>query len=1045
MARQVLPIVGAVAGAYLGSPQLGYVIGSLVGNAVDPMVVKGPKIGEAGVQTSAEGVFRPVVYGTAAVMGNVIERGNRQIKKKRTSQGKGGPVTEEERVYWTFAIRICEGPVTSILRIWEDEKLVYDKRPESTIPEETADFASRIRIYLGTDDQLPDPDLEVIHGVGNAAAYPGTVYFVYPNCDLTDRRESIPSYRFEVSTTTSGLFWDYQWDGPFSYPANAFSVGSSFYSETWERFVVTNGQGRRLSSDGRSYTAFGSNNYFNGAENPHTGMMVFIDSSNNLRVSYDGGETVSLVTSGAGSSTTGSLRWVENQYAFMGFTTSRPYLISDNGQLYTSGSVIPGLGTNPSWVNIPGQGFFVGGQDGKIYFSDSPLSGYYNISTVPIAAGVMTNILYDEQNDRLLALCTQGAIWESTDAGATWQKVMQASTGVDFLSGIVIPELGVVYIAGSGASSNVAISVYGSPFELVTDSAMNNWFTFAYSTETLRVSAAAQLRVYSSDLTSNENDCILSSVVASIAGRAAMDSSKFDVTELDDVVFGIALAGDYTCAEAIQTLAQTYFFDSPEYEDGTGYKIRYRKRGGEVVRVLTEDDLIDVTDETKRQDALERPKVLHLSYQSPTIGYAAAKASPMRNSPDVRVVGEVAVQVPVAFNDVNEAWRRADIMLRQAYAEVGGEEQVRVSDRHLDLIPSDPIAISLRGQVRRERITQTPIEPGIVTVNMLPDRQSAYTSNLTGIPLPEPTPPPPSIVGATILSILDIPALNDNNDRLLFYAGMSGQTSAWYGAVLQMSTDDGTSWQEVGSTRAGTVMGVLLSEVASASSYYTDTTNVVSVALYNPDDELETLTDAQFLSEGGSFAIEYEDSSGKHWEILQGRDAVQDSSGNWDVSHLLRGRLNTEAVHHSPGARVVFLDSVISVDAQSGWIGRELKFRAVSLGTSPESAAVISIIYTGQSQIEWPVAHLFLERDTNTINAQTVPRNRFGTEDRPIRSTNWQGYSWTATDGANTLSITTIEATASFDVTGWASPVTVSVAQVNRITGNGPSVSEQIA
>lgn len=36
MARQVLPIVGAVIGAYFGNPQLGYAIGALHGPDVDP-------------------------------------------------------------------------------------------------------------------------------------------------------------------------------------------------------------------------------------------------------------------------------------------------------------------------------------------------------------------------------------------------------------------------------------------------------------------------------------------------------------------------------------------------------------------------------------------------------------------------------------------------------------------------------------------------------------------------------------------------------------------------------------------------------------------------------------------------------------------------------------------------------------------------------------------------------------------------------------------------------------------------------------------------
>ena len=78
MARQVLPIVGAVIGAYFGGPQgaqIGYAIGSLVGNAVDPLVVDGPKIGDVAQQTSSEGVYRPIVFGTAQIAGNIIAQG----------------------------------------------------------------------------------------------------------------------------------------------------------------------------------------------------------------------------------------------------------------------------------------------------------------------------------------------------------------------------------------------------------------------------------------------------------------------------------------------------------------------------------------------------------------------------------------------------------------------------------------------------------------------------------------------------------------------------------------------------------------------------------------------------------------------------------------------------------------------------------------------------------------------------------------------------------------------------------------------------------
>lgn len=1046
MARQVLPIVGAAIGAYFGGPsgaQLGYAIGSLVGNAVDPLVIKGPRIGDASVQTSAEGVYRPVIYGTAAVMGNVIERGNRKIKKKKTSSGKGGPVNEEERVYWTFAIRICEGPIVGVLRIWEDEKLVYDARPESEIIEETAEFANRCRIYLGDEDQLPDPDIEAYRGIGNTPAYRGTCYIVFPNYDLTDRRESIPNYRFEVSTTTTALSWNGEWDGPFSYP-DTLQVGTSLYSQAHDVFVACTGDGRQVSSDGQSWEQYGDDVVLVAAENPYTHTIVFVTNDGLIQTSDDGGRTVSTRTSGCFIKPSSGIVWHEELGGFLGFSDARPILVSYFGDTFQQGEEID-LGTNPSFVYVPGEMVIVCGQDGVVYRSHDGLLGYDHVSTISPPSGVVAQLFYDSDHSVVFASCTNGRIYRSADYGDSWTLVVDAGNGIDFSSGFYNADLGIVYINGHGSNTNnVAKSTDGLTFTLDSSDAMNRWRTFSYARAHRSIVAVGSASSFVSLLDNIEGQVTLGSIVSQISLRADLGGDRVDVSELDDVVFGVTLAGDYSCAEAIKALAPVYFFDSPEYDDGTGYKIRHRKRGSDAVRTLSESDFVDVPDETVRADSLERPRVLHMAFQSPTVGYAAAKASPTRNSPDVKVVGEISVQVPVAFDSVDEAWKRADIMLKQTWVEVAGEEEFTITDRHIDLISSDIVGVFLRGQARRMRVTQEPIEPGKMALKLLPDRQSAYTSNITGLELPEPTPPPPSIVGPTVLAVLDIPALIDTNDRLLGYIGMSGQTEAWYGALAQLSTNDGVTWQDAASARSGTVMGTLVNDVTSASPHYTDQTNMVGVSLFS-DDEIEALSDQQFLSEGGSFALEWFDGDIIRWEILQYRDVDQDSNGVWWLSHLARGRLNTDAVAHEPGARIVFLDSVFSYDAVSAWIGMDIEYRATSFGNSPEGSPVVTLPFTGQSQREWQVAHLFVARDADVVTATTVPRHRFGTEDRPVRSANWQAYRWVATDGTNSITQDTIAETTTFNVAGWASPITVSVSQVNRITGAGPSVSEQIA
>src|SRR5690554_2859092 len=203
MARQILPIAGQIIGGMVGGPEgaaIGGAIGSVVGNAIDPQIIKGPKLGDGQVQTSAEGVFRPIVLGTGAVMGNIIHRGPEVVRKHRESQGKGsGPKVESERRYRTFAIRIAEGPISGLLRVWMDEKLVYDIRPNPDMPAaESVQFAEGFTLYLGGEEQLPDPDLEAYLGVGNVNAYRGTAYIVFANFDLTDYGDRIPQFRFEV-------------------------------------------------------------------------------------------------------------------------------------------------------------------------------------------------------------------------------------------------------------------------------------------------------------------------------------------------------------------------------------------------------------------------------------------------------------------------------------------------------------------------------------------------------------------------------------------------------------------------------------------------------------------------------------------------------------------------------------------------------------------------------------------------------------------------------------------------------------------------------
>lgn len=1050
MARQILPLAGQIIGGMVGGPvgaAIGGAIGGLVGNAIDPQIIKGPKLGDGQVQTSAEGVFRPIVLGTGAVMGNIIHRGPEVVRTHRESQGKGGgPKVESERRYRTFAIRIAEGPIAGVLRIWMDEKLVYDIRPDSEIPAESEQFAEGFQLYLGGEDQLPDPDLEAYLGVGNVNAYRGTAYIVFANFDLTDYGDRIPQFRFEVVGITEGEpevgeIVAERWFSPVQ-------AGRTFYS-----FINENGQLSYMKSDGRLYPG---DTYSRGV----------------LGINLNDEQAPTTVT------------WTESDPLGLPFT---PLAIDPMGRLIISdgygkcllgagGSVIgnfrPTDADDVFWwygeeLYSPQYGGLIWFKDGFFYLgvraTGSSASGasYTNrLLKFPIVPGedvanvdIATNVGSTSHPRFWMHMAGDGLIY---------------ILGADSIFSVYDHSLNLVYskpytadislVGGIGTDGNVLVVYKPSrlefrkfdDFSLIKTIALPFGGNVGHNVRIMFSGGSIYLQRGESNLggriylariqySGQPQSVRLSDVIRFLSERCGQGEDDFDVSALSDEVDGIVFAGEYTAADCIRTLMPVYMFDASEHDAGSGYRINYVKRGGPVAATLTISDLVDEPEESVREDSLERPKKLHLHFQSPTVGYAPAKATSLRTSPDAQVTGEVSFSVPVVFSDEDEAWQRAGVMHQVAWSEVAGTQDLVLPDSWLELVPTDNIGLVLRDQQRRLRITKIENVSGTLKCEMIADRQSSYTSNLTGVPLPKPTPPPPSIVGPSVFAFLDIPALTDNNDRLLYYMAVSGQSPAWHGAVIQRSVDGGANYTDVMTVRQNTIMGELVDPVSDASEHYTDTTNVVRVQLYT-DDEIQSLTHQQFLSEGGAFALENPDGT---WEVMQYRDAEEDSNGDWLLTTLLRGRLNTETSAHVAGARFVLLDGVYAIDAETSMIGQDLTHRVVSLGTSPETAPTSTDTYTAHSQTEWPVAHILSDGvQGGSLPVRVVPRHRFGTEDHPVRSVNWQGYRITASDGANSATAETLSETHTFDVSGWSAPITVSIAQVNRFTGAGPTVSE---
>lgn len=203
MAELIGGTVGAVVGFAVtgGNPvgaQWGWAIGAMVGGS--STTVQQPRIGDLAEVRASEGGARARVYGTFRPLGGqVVWAGRPRENRTRQRQGKGGPRVETSTILRSYAIGICEGPITGVTRIWRNTDLVYDVRPGSPIAAESARWMQGKTLLLGGWDQLPHPTIEAEAGAGNAPAMRGTALLVVTDEDLTDMRGAIPAYQFEAS------------------------------------------------------------------------------------------------------------------------------------------------------------------------------------------------------------------------------------------------------------------------------------------------------------------------------------------------------------------------------------------------------------------------------------------------------------------------------------------------------------------------------------------------------------------------------------------------------------------------------------------------------------------------------------------------------------------------------------------------------------------------------------------------------------------------------------------------------------------------------
>ncbi len=245
MATIVLGAVGAAIGSSVGGTVLGVsaavigkAVGSAIGAAVDQRLMGA---GSATVETgrvdrfrlmgASEGSAIAQVYGRMRVGGQVIWASQFLEKTTTSGGGKGAPSQPEVTQFSysvSMAIALCEGEISRVGRIWADGQ-------------EISSSDLNMRVYKGSQTQLPDPKIEAVEGAGNVPAYRGVAYVVLEDLELAAFGNRVPQFTFEVMRPAQK--GEFQNDMSHLVRAVAMIPGSGEYSLATEPVYLDGGFG----------------------------------------------------------------------------------------------------------------------------------------------------------------------------------------------------------------------------------------------------------------------------------------------------------------------------------------------------------------------------------------------------------------------------------------------------------------------------------------------------------------------------------------------------------------------------------------------------------------------------------------------------------------------------------------------------------------------------------------------------------------------------------------------------------------------------------
>ncbi|MBB1599472.1 phage tail protein [Variovorax sp. UMC13] len=965
--QQALGAVGFVVGAYFGYPQLGFVVGSLVGGALTPaQKVEGPRIEDQKVTVSTEGSGIPRVWGTVRLGGNVIESTDKMEVSTTESQGKGGGGVESTtyRYYVNMRTLLCEaraGSTVAIRKIWQDGKLVYDASTGVSVGSALASAenpAASMIVYQGDEDQLPDPTEEARHGLGNALAYRGVVTLVLNHIECPGGRVPQFSYECSVDAVIADAVTQFVASPLVSNQTSGALIKSD---HIWEWSTIDNGFGQpttlqwsygvpgslqqigQMAIQSGGYTPYpvAGTDASVIAAYPNGDLFVADLQHRTLMSLYKGGPLGAGVLYGRAAFDDSLGRFVVCSYNPLS-TFNAPVVVVPSPT---------GMGMGLPCEAVPGDG---------------------HGAVVAMFGGVVYAVVTDGDRPILVRRNRDGEIdaampdipGPEIDFSIRWSAMHVDQTGV------------FVYAISAGVSTSWIYRVHvdeGTWDLLSTDpgarpvSAFNTVSnSFWCSTTTAIIGPTYSAEPVGYNLVRFKAitpvDVPVAKVIAEECARAGLEVSQFDVSTIGEMVHGYTISNPSSARAGIQPLMSTFAIDATD-EDG---KIKFFNRADKTaVTVIGYDELGCAEDVSEVSDPMpltranitELPRSVMASYINRDFDYQTSTEEARRQVTGASADQNVELAISLSSDQAATAAHR---ILYDAHND-RNRRTMKLSRRYAYLSAGDVTTVEYpRGTLSDWRWVQSTDTGALLEVEAVPADAELYAQTAvggTGYTGQEVAPLPPP----TRQQLLDIPILRDSDNDAGLYDALAGfGAQDWRGAALYDGPSD-SELELVGTVRNAAVIGSTESALGGWARNVVDETNWLTVSV-GASELNSTTRDLMLSSNVNACAI----GAPGRWEIVQFQRAEFLGAGRYVLSGLRRGMRGTEHArgNHAVGDGFVLLTlaGMLRPMMEEVDIGKVRQYRAISQGRPMSSAPSQPYVNTAEGLRPLSTLNLRAER-----------------------------------------------------------------------------------